>query len=224
MKRREFIIGAASGLTLGFSNHCSAQQNSIREGDPEIKGSLAELQMQTQKPWPEKALKLVYFGLPWATQNCGTDLRLIQSIAIKIDPAGHRIARVFVYPDYTKVKFSEGELKPPSILGTVDAYIKNPNSVFIGVSGPPDKVIKIARSNYGTLYFDLQIRPIFENNPKTLPGDHTRRVYLMTPNLDRNILVFQLAGNAESLEDAMEAALREQIKIHFPSSPAAPAP
>ena len=106
---------------------------------------------------------LLYFGYSYCPDVCPTTLAVMQSALAQLGAQGDQVVPVFVSVD--------PERDTPAVL---KAYLAAFGPRFVGLTGKPDAIAKIARA-YGVY---------FQKHP--LPGgnysvDHTSAIYLLDP-------------------------------------------
>lgn len=202
MNRRNVITAIMGGaLAATFTADASAQNNNgVLFGNPRIKGSFAGLTMQNTDVWPQHTLKLVYFGLPWATTGCSEEFLAMNALLRDVDPAGLRITLVIIHPEIAQ---PAGTLPPRYPV----------NSIVL--SGSMQDVLKIAIA-HGVSYIDTRVKSLATASTEPKYIDHTPRgAFLMRPD-GINLLRMDYSKTIIYDLNAVANAVREQLRAHFP--------
>lgn len=171
MNRRD-VLKAAAGFCLASSGVARAAQG-VMSGNAQVGGDLGVLSHNghSARHMIEGKYRLVYFGTAHRLPNCSVDLMVLQDVSAQIaKKCGPESVTLFVHPEYDPARH------PPA--DNIKSYIEKPGSKILGLSGPQERVIEIARG-YRARYF------LGQNN---VPNNHTRFVYLMAPD-GRNLAI-----------------------------------
>lgn len=128
-----------------------------------------ELVAADGKPITEKAFtgkpSVLFFGFTHCPEVCPTTLFELDGWLAKVDPDGSKLQAYFVTVD--------PERDTPEIVGQ---YIGNVSKRITGISGPPDKVLEMAKG-FRVYYRKV---PIDEAEPEgEYTMDHTASVFLL---------------------------------------------
>ena len=200
MNRRD-VLKAAAGFCIASSGVARAAQG-VMSGNAQVGGNLGVLSHNghSAQHMIEGKYRLVYFGTAHRLPNCSVDLMVLQDVSAQIaKKCGPESVTLFVHPEHDPARH------PPA--DNIKSYIEKPGSRILGLSGPQERVIEIARG-YRARYF------LGQNN---VPINHTRFVYLMAPD-GRNLAIAAADFPPDLLvKDLVGAIHRAQDSLDKPS-------
>ncbi|WP_377289716.1 SCO family protein [Rhizobium sp. SG2393] len=175
MKNFRIILWAAAGLLAALLGWLTFEMSANRqEIATKAFGVPFSLVDQNGKPITEAAFKgkptALFFGFTHCPEVCPTTLFELNGLLTKVDPDGTKLQAYFITID--------PERDTPAILGQ---YVSNVSSRITGISGPPDKVLEMAKG-FRVYYRKV---PVDEKNPTgDYTMDHTASVFLLDKDGD----------------------------------------
>ena len=128
-----------------------------------------ELVAQDGKPITEKAFTgkptALFFGFTHCPEVCPTTLFELDGWLAKVDPDGSKLQAYFITVD--------PERDTPELVGQ---YVGNVSKRITGISGPPDKVLDMAKG-FRVYYRKVPVDEAEPNGEYTM--DHTASVFLL---------------------------------------------
>lgn len=160
------IVAALAGMIGAFAIQWSATQKTISEAPFGVAFNLVD---QNGQPITEKAFQgkptTLFFGYTHCPDVCPTTLFELNGWMNKVDPDGTKMQGYFVTVDPDR--------DTPELLAT---YISNVTKRVLGISGPSDKVLEMAKG-FKVYYKKV---PIDEKKPDgDYTMDHTASVFLL---------------------------------------------
>ena len=173
MKNLRLVLWIAAALVAALLGWLTLEMTRSKEevaGGPF--GVPFELVAQDGKPITEKAFTgkptALFFGFTHCPEVCPTTLFELNGWMEKVDPDGSKLQAYFITVD--------PERDTPELIGQ---YVGNVSKRITGISGPPDKVLEMAKG-FRVYYRKVPVDEAKPDGDYTM--DHSASVFLLDAN------------------------------------------